>query len=198
MPPKPVMKEERPRQIGFKPYEMSPRQSEKTTTSCYPANKLPAISQMSFHPYFGMLPSPALISPFTTSMPEVDPSNLLSQALLQRFMFNYPSQAPMFPFPPLFKPQVVTNKSATVKSIRKSSPPPKPQSQQKALDLSLSISSISTPAAPSASPTPIVVEPRLSPGRSSSGASSPDSGVCSGNVSHLNDSSPLDLSSSCS
>ena len=180
--------------INFKPYEMSPKSSRRIKSNY---NQLSEMPQVPLSPYFGirMLPSPALLSPFTAGLPQAEPSSLIGQALLHRIMFNNPSQAPMVPFPPLFNRQTDVIKPATATS-RKTSP--QPQSQPTPLDLSFSTSKIisSSSATLSAFPSPIVVEPRLSPGRSSSGASSPDSGVCSGNASHLNDSTPLDLSSS--
>ena len=193
-PPKPEIKKETENQISFRPYKISPKRRQRAE----PVNTLPTIPPVPFNPFFGLLPNPALLPAFTTGLSPMQAGNPFAHALLHRLMLNNAAQSPTFQFPSGLDQPPAHDKPSTVTSNSKPpSPPPAVQTYPIPLDLSVSSVKVGDPAAKSFSiSSPIVVEPRLSPCRSSSGASSPDSGVSSGNVSRFNDSTPLDLSSS--
>ena len=194
-PPKPAVKKETENQIGFRPYKISPKRRQRIES----VNTLPSIPPVPFNPFLGLLPNPALLPAFTTGMSPMQVGNPFAHALLHRLMFNNAAQSPAFQFPSGLGHLPGHDKPATATSNSKPPlpPPPTVQSHPSPLDLSASSSKVDNRSAKSFSiSSPIVVEPRLSPGRSSSGASSPDSGVSSGNVSRFNDSTPLDLASS--
>ena len=192
-PPRPTIKKNVQKQdcISFKPYDISPRHNIKVKTSCLPRSKptTPQLTPLNFQ--YGLLPPPAVLSPFSAR----EAGNPFTQAVLNQLLFNSTTHASMFMFPPRFKNQSDCNKPATVTSSSRTSSP-LDDSHQAPLDLSTGKVITTSSSVPLTTCGPMMVDPRLSPGNSSSGASSPDSGVSSGNVSRLNDSTPLDLSSS--